>query len=100
RDELGEDGFDVVFTGRLCGDMPVLLERLADQANIRHRVHVLGHVDRGTLAALYKEAFATLMLSLYEQGSFPVYEALYWKCPVACSDIPSMREQCQMMGDS
>jgi glycosyltransferase involved in cell wall biosynthesis len=100
RDELGEDGLDVVFTGRLCRDMPVSLERLADQTNTRHCIHVLGHVERGVLAALYKKAVATLMLSLYEQGSFPVYEALHWKCPVASSDIPSMREQCQVMSDS
>jgi glycosyltransferase involved in cell wall biosynthesis len=100
RDEMGEEGFDVVFTGRHRGEMPVYLERLADQTKTRNRIHVLGHVDRAVLAALYQEAFATLMLSLYEQGSFPVYEALHWGCPVASSDIPSLREQCAAMGDS
>jgi glycosyltransferase involved in cell wall biosynthesis len=100
RDEMGEDGFDIVFTGRCRGEMPVHLERLADQTKTRNRIHVLGHVDRGVLAAVYKEAFATLMLSLYEQGSFPVYEALHWRCPVASSDIPSMREQCAAMGEA
>ncbi|HEY1861789.1 MAG TPA: glycosyltransferase family 1 protein, partial [Gemmataceae bacterium] len=100
RDEMGEDGFDVVFTGRYRGEMPVYLERLADQTKTRNRIHVLGHVDRGVLAAVYKEAFATLMPSLYEQGSFPVYEALHWGCPVASSDIPSLREQCAAMGDA
>jgi glycosyltransferase involved in cell wall biosynthesis len=100
RDEMGEDGFDVVFTGRRAGELPVSLERLADQTGTRKRIHVLGHVDRGVLAALYKKAFATIMLSFYEQGSFPVYEALYWGCPVASADIPSLREQCAAMGDS
>jgi glycosyltransferase involved in cell wall biosynthesis len=100
RDEMGEDGFDVVFTGRRSGELPVNLERLADQTGTRNRIHVLGHVNRGVLAALYKEAFATLMLSYYEQGSFPVYEALHWGCPVASADIPSLREQCAAMGDA
>ena len=100
RDELGEDSFDVVFTGRCRGEMPVYLERLADQMKTRNRIHVLGHVDRRVLAAVYKEAFATLMPSLYEQGSFPVYEALHWGCPVASADIPSLREQCAAMGES
>jgi glycosyltransferase involved in cell wall biosynthesis len=40
------------------------------------------------------------MPSLFEQGSFPVYEALHWECPVACSDIPSLREQCAAMGEA
>jgi glycosyltransferase involved in cell wall biosynthesis len=38
--------------------------------------------------------------TLYEQGSFPVYEAIHWQCPVAASDIPPLREQCQSMGDA
>jgi glycosyltransferase involved in cell wall biosynthesis len=100
RDELGEGDFDLVFTGQRRGEMPILLERLADQINTRNQIHVLGHVDRGVLAALYKEAFATLMPSYYEQGSFPVYEALHWGCPVAGADIPSLREQCAAMGDA
>src|SRR5262249_45976889 len=34
------------------------------------------------------------------QGSFPVYEALHWGCPVACSNIPALVEQCQPLGDA
>jgi hypothetical protein len=25
---------------------------------------------------------------------------LHWECPVACSDIPSLREQCAAMGEA
>jgi glycosyltransferase involved in cell wall biosynthesis len=100
RKTFGEDTFDLVFTGRLPEQLPLDLDHLARRLGVRNRIHVLGRVDRIILTALYREAFATIMPSLYEQGSFPVYEALVSECPVACSDIPSMREQCAAMGDS
>jgi glycosyltransferase involved in cell wall biosynthesis len=100
RRQFGEDRFDLVFTGREPHELPADLDALARRLGVRDRIHVLGRVDRLTLTALYHEAFATIMPSLYEQGSFPVYEALTSGCPVACSDIPSMREQCAAMGDA
>jgi glycosyltransferase involved in cell wall biosynthesis len=100
RRDHGEDRFDLVFTGRVPHELPSDLDALARRLGVRGRVHVLGRVDRLTLTALYHEAFATLMPSLYEQGSFPVYEALVSGCPVACSDIPSLREQCAELGDA
>jgi glycosyltransferase involved in cell wall biosynthesis len=100
RDRFGEERFDLVCTGFAKDELPGELELLAARFDLRQRIHVLGRVDRETLAALYKQAFATVVPSLYEQGSFPVYEAIYWGCPVACSDIPSLREQCDVMGDA
>jgi hypothetical protein len=38
--------------------------------------------------------------ALYEQGSFPIYEALRYGCPVACSAIPPFQEQCAPLGDA
>jgi alpha-1,3-rhamnosyl/mannosyltransferase len=80
--------------------VPDNLKRLVQAYELTNRVHVLGCVDRSILAALYQGAIATIVPSLYEQGSFPIYEALHWKCPVACSDIPSLREQCEPMHDA
>jgi glycosyltransferase involved in cell wall biosynthesis len=100
RDTHGEERFDFVCTGAHKNELPRELELLAVKLGVRQRVHVLGRVDRETLAALYIEAFATIVPSLYEQGSFPVYEAIYLGSPVACSKIPSLVEQCQAMGDA
>jgi glycosyltransferase involved in cell wall biosynthesis len=61
-------------------------------------VHVLGKVSRGELESLYRHAFATAVPSLYEQGSFPLMEALSFGCPILSSDIPSLREQLAAMG--
>ena len=100
RDEYGENGFDMVFTGPNVREMPLELETLAEKLGVRQQVRVLGRVDRLVLAALYQQAFATLMPSLYEECAFPVYEAVRAGSPVACSDLPAMREQFRMMGDS
>ena len=50
--------------------------------------------------SLYREAAATIVPSLYEQGSFPLLEAMHWGCPVASSDIPALREAFASMGDA
>jgi glycosyltransferase involved in cell wall biosynthesis len=88
---------DLVLTG--IHRPPQSLVRRIAELGLQDRVHILGCVDRQTLAAIYQNAFATIVPSLYEQGSFPIYEALHWGCPVACSDIPSLREQCEPLGD-
>jgi glycosyltransferase involved in cell wall biosynthesis len=93
-----ENEIDLVFTG--ISAVPQPLERLIRAYGLKEHVHILGRVDRSMLGGLYLGAIATIVPSLYEQGSFPIYEALHWKCPVACSDIPSLREQCAAMGDA
>jgi glycosyltransferase involved in cell wall biosynthesis len=100
QEKYHEHQCDVVFTGGVANELPVNLELLARKYDLKDHIHVFGRVDREVLATLYKHAFATVVPSLYEQGSFPIYEALYWGCPVACSDIPSLREQCAAMGEA
>jgi glycosyltransferase involved in cell wall biosynthesis len=98
RTQMSEDSFDLVFTG--IRGLPMHLAQKINALKLKDRIHVLGCVDRRTLAALYQNAFATIVPSLYEQGSFPIYEALHWGCTVACSDIPSLVEQCKAMDDA
>lgn len=94
----GEDWLDVVFTSMIV--LPPNLRGLIEQHGLVGRVHQVGCVDRRTLAALFMRAFATTVTALYEQGSFPIYEAIHWRCPVACSDIAPYREQCEAMGNA
>jgi glycosyltransferase involved in cell wall biosynthesis len=94
----GERGLDLVFTG--YADLPIELDTLAQELGVRDRIHVLNTVDRTTLGTLYRHALATLTPSLYEQGSFPIFEALHHGCPVAAARIPSFVEQCRGMGDA
>jgi glycosyltransferase involved in cell wall biosynthesis len=92
--------WQLVFTGATADCLPGDLEALAATLGVRSSVHVVGKVDRLTLAALYQGAYATVIPSLYEQGSFPICEAIHFGCPVACSDLPSLREQCRKMRDT
>lgn len=100
RDRHQENGFDLVLTGEIQNKLPSNLQNLVDSNDLGDRVHVLGPVDRDTLGALYHCAFAVIVPSLYEQGSFPIYEGLRFGCPVACSDIRPLRQQCAPMGDA
>jgi glycosyltransferase involved in cell wall biosynthesis len=97
---LGNREIDLVFTGPKVDFLPPNLEKLARKHGVRQRIHVLGRVEREVLSALYQQAAAVVMPSLYEECAFPVYEAIRAGCPVACSDIPALREQFAGMGSA
>ena len=56
------------------------------------RVDVAGLVARSELVSLYRRASALVFPSLYEGFGQPVLEALACACPVACSELPPLRE--------
>jgi len=62
-------------------------------------VVILRQVSRDELLTLYRDAFATVVPSLYEQGSYPLMEAISQGCPIMSSDIPSLREQFGQIGN-
>ncbi|MEO8268337.1 MAG: glycosyltransferase family 1 protein [Aureliella sp.] len=88
----------LVFTG--IQECPRELTTQIEKLHLEGHVLSLGKVTRGELESLYRSAFVTVVPSLYEQGSFPVMEALNCQCPVACSNIPSLLEQFNCMGES
>jgi glycosyltransferase involved in cell wall biosynthesis len=55
-------------------------------------VDVAGRVAQDELVSLYRRAAALVFPSLYEGFGQPVLEALACACPVACSDLPPLRE--------
>lgn len=94
----GRGDMRLVFTG--IRQVPASLARRIEALGLTEHVHVLGKVSREELACLYREAVATVVPSLYEQGSFPILEALHWGCPVAASDLPALREALEPLGDA
>ena len=86
----GHSDLDLVFTG--FNGMPDELARQISSLNLNGRVHALGVVKRSELAGLYQQAAITVVPSLYEQGSYPIVEAIHWGCPAACSGITALRE--------
>jgi glycosyltransferase involved in cell wall biosynthesis len=58
----------------------------------------LGYVPAADLAALRLLSGGIVQTSLYEAGSFPVFEAMLAGLPVACSRIPPIVEQLERDG--
>ena len=100
--ELERNGIaaDLAITGETRASAPIAYKEKIAALGLQGRVHFLGTVSRGELKTLYRQAVATVVPSLYEQGSFPIYEAVLLGCPAACSDIPALREQCDGFGEA
>lgn len=94
----GHPDMQLILTG--FKPLPAELASVATRLGIAEAVHAVGSVDRPLLAALYRMAAATVVPSLYEQGSFPVLEAIRCGCPAACSDIPALREAFAELGEA
>lgn len=63
-----------------------------ERLGLTGRVRWLGRVSDEELAALYANATLVTIPSLAEGFGFPVLEAMALGAPVACSDIPVLRE--------
>lgn len=70
---------------------PAIEERLR-ALRLANQVRFLGFISQGDLCALYHLAQHLIFPSLFEGAGMPVMEALQGGTPVACSDIPSLRE--------
>ena len=68
------------------------LRALASKLGIEDSVYWLGRIPEEELPALYSAATAFVFPSLYEGFGLPVLEAMSCGVPVACSDIPALRE--------
>ncbi|MGZ4385253.1 MAG: glycosyltransferase family 4 protein [Gaiellaceae bacterium] len=72
----------------------MLTGRGNDLAPPAEGVEARGHVTLDELADLYRRAACLVFPSLYEGFGQPPLEAMACGCPVACSDIPVLREVC------
>jgi glycosyltransferase involved in cell wall biosynthesis len=70
------------------GDLP----RLTGELGLLDDVRLLGPQPRGELEGLYGLAAGLIVPSLEEGFGLPVLEAMVREVPVACSDIPVLRE--------
>lgn len=98
RRDAGDENLHLVFTG--IQEPPADLQRQIISRHLENRVHILGKVAREALLTFYARARATIVPSFYEQGSFPIMEAIRCGCPVACSRIPSLVELFAPMGSA
>lgn len=86
---MAEPPFDVVIAGganaKVFGDAG----KVDDE-----RIHWLGYVSDGELAALYQQAWAFVFPSIYEGFGIPPLEAMQWGCPVVAARAASIPEVC------
>jgi glycosyltransferase involved in cell wall biosynthesis len=68
------------------------LRALAAELGMTDRVRLPGYVDDADLEALWKVADCAAFPTFAEGFGLPVLEAMHRGVPVACSDIPVLRE--------
>lgn len=65
-----------------------------EKVNSQHILRI-SSASENELAWLYKNAIAFINPSIYEGFGIPNIEAMYFNCPILCSDIPVFREVCE-----
>jgi glycosyltransferase involved in cell wall biosynthesis len=63
------------------------------QLGLQEQVLFVGFVGFDELEALYKRSYGVIIPTLFEAGSFPLWEAFLNERPVACSNVTSLPEQ-------
>lgn len=81
----------------VSGDRTPALDALAAEHGLADRLRTLGRVDDDTLAAAYRGAAATLVLSTHEGFGLPALEAMACGSPVVASPVTSLPE---VVGDA
>jgi len=83
--------FQLILAG-LRGFHAEAIEQMVEEMVLRDCVQITGWVSREKLHSLYRRAQAFVYPSTFEGFGMPVLEALSAGIPVACSDIPPLRE--------
>lgn len=82
----------LVMTGMWSGRRLGVLRERAERLGVAGRIDWLGWIPAPLLAALRRDAVATLVTSRLEGFGLPVLESLAVGTPVVASDIPVLRE--------
>jgi len=83
--------FPLILAG-LRGFHTETIEGLIEEMGLQESVQITGWVPREELYSLYERARAFVYPSTFEGFGMPVLEALAAGIPVACADIPPLRE--------
>lgn len=69
-------------------------DRALSESSVKDDILLTGFVSSGIKNALYKNASAFILTSLYEGFGIPPLEAMHFGCPVVCSNVASLPEVC------
>jgi glycosyltransferase involved in cell wall biosynthesis len=87
----GRRDWRLIITG-MRGFVATKIEALIAELNLKESVMLTGWIPREELLQLYAKAHAFIYPSTFEGFGMPVLEAMAAGIPVACSDIPPLRE--------
>ena len=68
------------------------INNVIQKLGLSHKIIRLPQLDYSEMPVLYSAATALIFPSLFEGLGIPILEAMACGCPVACSDIPPLRE--------
>lgn len=68
------------------------IQNAVKQSGLNHRIKFLGIISELELFSLYQKCKAVVIPSLYEAGSYPLYESIVLGIPVICSNVTSLPE--------
>ena len=83
--------YELVIAG-LRGCFAERLEHAIELAGLTNAVRLTGWIPRNDLYDLYRRATAFIYPSLFEGFGMPVLEAIAAGIPLACADIPPLKE--------
>ncbi|MBU0489618.1 MAG: glycosyltransferase family 4 protein [Bacteroidetes bacterium] len=87
--ERGISDLNLVCTGKKT-DYFLKLEQFIQENGLSSQVHFPGFVSINELFSLYHYSSLVVIPTLYEAGSFPLFEAMSLRTPVICSDVTSL----------
>ena len=81
----------------VCSGAPTsfypLLKAEVEVLELTGQVHFVGYLDLQQLSAVYRLCKAVVIPTLFEAGSFPLWEAFLNEKPAACSNVTSLPAQ-------
>lgn len=81
-----------VCTGDFNNDFGNFLISKIEEFGLQNQIVLKGIVNQDDLYSIYQNASGVVVPTLYEAGSYPLYESLYIEKPVVCSNVTSLPE--------
>ena len=82
----------IIFTGDFKNDYGMFLIDKIKEYALDNQIIIKGIVSQNELFGLYKNTVGVVVPTLYEAGSYPLYESIFLEKPVVCSNVTSLPE--------
>ena len=80
----------LVCTGQIIADVYSEIEAEIDRCDFGRHVKFLGYIPERDMVAVLNNAELIVIPTLYEAGSLPLFEAMFYGVPVICSNVTSL----------